>query len=98
MTYSRLLKYKNPLALVVIALVVTGCASQPSLSNTPPAGFLLGFFHGFTIFFSLIGSTFMDVRIYAYPNTGFVYDIGYFLGASTFLGAGGVGGARAKKD
>jgi hypothetical protein len=45
--------------------------------------------HGFTILFSLIGSTFTDYRIYAFPNSGGWYDFGYFLGAAMFLGGGG---------
>jgi len=39
--------------------------------------------------FSLIGSIFTDVRIYAFPNSGGWYDFGFFLGAASFLGGGG---------
>jgi len=49
----------------------------------------MGIVHGFTIFFSLVGSIFTDVRIYAYPNSGALYDFGYLIGAAFFLGAGG---------
>jgi hypothetical protein len=45
--------------------------------------------HGFTICFSFVGSIFMDVRIYAFPNSGFFYDLGYLIGAALFLGGGG---------
>lgn len=83
--------------LLGVGLVLAGCATQSTSSAAAPAGFLLGMFHGFTIFFSLIGSAFLDVEIYAYPNTGLLYDAGYFIGVSSFLGAGGAG-ARAKKD
>jgi hypothetical protein len=51
-------------------------------------------FHGFTILFSLIGSLFTDYRIYAYPNSGGWYDLGFVFGASVFLGGGGGAGAR----
>jgi hypothetical protein len=51
-----------------------------------PPGFWRGLLHGFTILFSLIASIFTDHRIYAYPNAGGWYDLGFFLGASAFLG------------
>jgi hypothetical protein len=31
----------------------------------------------------------MDIRIYSFPNSGFFYDLGFFIGAAAFLG--GVG-------
>jgi hypothetical protein len=37
---------------------------------------------------------FMDIRIYAFPNAGRWYDLGYFLGALMFLGGGGAAGRR----
>jgi hypothetical protein len=49
----------------------------------------MGIVHGFTIFFSLVGSIFTDYRIYSFPNSGGWYDFGYFLGASMFLGGSG---------
>ena len=83
-----------------LSLLIAGCAShsQPLVTESP--GFLLGLFHGFTILFSLIGSTFLDIRIYSYPNAGILYDVGYFIGASMFLGGGGAGvkGGRRKTD
>jgi hypothetical protein len=47
----------------------------------------MGFWHGLTILFSLIGSIFTDVRIYAFPNSGGWYDLGFFLGSALFLGS-----------
>lgn len=58
----------------------------------------MGFLHGFIIVFSLIGSIFTDVRIYAFPNSGFWYDLGFFLGASAFLGGGGAGAKNVRRD
>jgi hypothetical protein len=31
-------------------------------------------------------SLFAEYRVYAFPNTGFLYDLGFFLGTTTFLG------------
>lgn len=70
-------------ALVIIGvLAIAGCASQPELSSYPnsPPGFFTGILHGFIILFSFIGSIFIDVRIYAFPNSGVMYDFGYIIG------------------
>jgi hypothetical protein len=37
---------------------------------------------------SLIGSFFSDVRIYAYPNNGGWYDIGFVINAAAFYSGG----------
>lgn len=79
------------LAVLLLALAASGCAHQPTIPAYKPPGFFWGLLHGFLILFSLIGSIFTDVRIYAFPNSGFWYDAGFFIGASAFLG----GGARA---
>lgn len=95
LTMSRL---KRCLCLVVflcIGVVLAGCASQPAVETSDPPGFFLGLLHGFCLLFSLIASVFMDVRIYAYPNAGFLYDLGFFFGAAAFLGAGGAGANKA---
>lgn len=83
---------RKPLLLIlVLAFAVAGCATQPEPVAWDPPGFFSGLLHGFIILFSLIGSIFTDVRIYAFPNSGFWYDVGFFLGSSTFLGAGAAG-------
>jgi hypothetical protein len=33
-----------------------------------PPGFLMGLVHGFISLFSLLGSLFLDIRIYGFPN------------------------------
>lgn len=61
-----------------------------------PPGFFSGLFHGFLMLFSLIGSVFTDVRVYAFPNGGFWYDLGFVIGASAFLGGGGGAASRRR--
>jgi len=70
-------------------LLISSCAHQPEPMAYDPPGFFSGLLHGFLILFSLIGSVFTDIRIYAFPNSGGWYDFGYLLGASMFLGGGG---------
>ena len=71
------------LAAVVLCVVGAACASQPKLprflDNDPP-GFFSAVVHGLLAPFALLVSVFSDARIYAYPNTGFSYDLGYMVG------------------
>jgi hypothetical protein len=76
-------------AVSLIVLLLASCASQPPPEVINPPGFWSGLLHGFLMLFSLIGSIFTDVRIYAFPNSGGWYDFGFFLGAASFLGGGG---------
>jgi hypothetical protein len=82
-------------ALIVTVLAAAACAYQPPPSSVLPpgdlelrgqmAGFVVGLFHGFTIGISMLASLFFDVRIYSFPNSGRIYDLGYLLGAAAFL-------------
>ena len=78
---------------VGLAALLSGCAHQPPPLPIDSPGFFAGFLHGFLVLFSLVGSIFGGVRIYAFPNSGFWYDLGFFIGASAFLG----GGARSAR-
>ncbi|MGA7341341.1 MAG: hypothetical protein WBX18_12120 [Terracidiphilus sp.] len=75
--------------LTVSALIVAGCAHQPAPYSHDLPGFFSGLLHGFLIMFSFVGSFFVDVRIYTFPNAGRWYDFGYIIGAAMFLGGGG---------
>jgi hypothetical protein len=75
--------------LLILALACISCAHQPRPESYDPPGFFSGLFHGFIILFSLIGSIFTDIRIYAFPNSGFFYDLGFLIGAAGFLSGAG---------
>jgi hypothetical protein len=75
--------------LLAAAFLAASCARQPAPVGLEHPGFLMGLLHGFTIVFSFIGSLWSDVRIYAFPNTGGWYDLGYLIGAAMFLGGSG---------
>lgn len=77
------------LICIFVSLLISSCAYQPEPMAYDPPGFFSGVLHGFLIFFSFIGSIFTDIRIYAFPNSGGWYDLGYLLGATMFLGGGG---------
>jgi len=60
-------------------LLLTGCATQPpSIAHMP--GLFHGFLHGLTALPALLGSLVLPVRIYAFPNDGLPYDIGFCAG------------------
>jgi len=78
------------LLFMISTLFIISCAHQPSPVAYNPPGFFMGIFNGITIIISFIGSIFMDVRIYAFPNSGFFYDLGYLIGVGVvFAGIGG---------
>lgn len=76
-------------AFLFAAFLLAGCAHQPPPSGGAPLpGFLLGLLHGYISLFSMIGSLFFEVRIYAFPNNGFFYDLGFVIGVLAFYGSG----------
>jgi hypothetical protein len=75
--------------IAVVILGLSGCAYQPSGALSPSGpGFLIGLCHGFIAPISLLGSFVSDHRIYAFPNAGVIYDLGFLLGLSTWAGGG----------
>lgn len=81
--------WPGPLLLLTLLVVAaSGCAHQPPPVLPGVPGFFSGLLHGFLILVSLVGSIFTDVRVYAFPNSGFFYDLGFAIGASAMLGGG----------
>jgi hypothetical protein len=76
------------LMVMLLAVAVSGCAHQPPSALPGVPGFFSGLLHGLLILVSLVGSIFTDVRVYAFPNSGFFYDLGFVIGASAILGGG----------
>jgi hypothetical protein len=77
------------LTVIALATLLAACtATQPPIGPTPGApSFLLGFWHGIIAPIAFIVSIFSDtVRIYAFPNAGVWYDLGFMLGISGFSG------------
>lgn len=60
-------------------LLLAGCATQPAPHADAP-GFLAGLLHGLIALFALAASLFWNVRMYAWPNAGFGYDLGFAIG------------------
>lgn len=84
--------------LVAFVVVLAGCASQPPPVETAP-GFIAGLLHGFVGPFALVVSLFnSEVRVYAFPNTGVLYDLGFLLGLSVWGGGAAAGAARGEYE
>jgi hypothetical protein len=77
---------KRAWAIIILALVLSSCATQPVPNAYDAPGFFMGWVHGFISWFSLIGSIFWDIRIYAFPNSGGWYDFGFLLGVAAYVG------------
>jgi hypothetical protein len=88
---------RRTLLIVSLALILSSCATQPIPNAYNPPGFFMGLVHGFISLFSLIGSIFWDIRVYAFPNSGGWYDAGFVLGAALFYGGIGRGESKAEE-
>jgi hypothetical protein len=76
---------KAAIIVIVVTLCLVACANQPAPEAQQLSGILVGFFHGVTAIPSLIGSLFLQIRIYEFPNAGFWYDFGFVVGFATSL-------------
>ena len=79
-------------SLALAGVVAAGCAGRNMLVHTHNyagriGGFWAGLWHGLIVPVSLIGSIFLDVNIYEVHNKGFLYNLGFVLGISTWVRA-----------
>lgn len=84
-------------ALTIFALTATGCfpgGGRYTLSD--PAGFFTGIWHGWIAPLSLIVGIFSDnVTLYEVNNTGWWYDLGFYM--AVISGFGGVALSRKSR-
>ena len=78
---------KKILITTSLILLLASCAYQPTEMAYDPPGFFMGLIHGLISPFALIAGILSDVRIYAFPNSGWWYDFGFMLGISSWAGA-----------
>lgn len=84
------------LILVAMLVLMTGCIpGDGSYTSSRPAGFLWGIWHGWIAPISLIIGIFdQNIRVYEVVNTGWWYDLGFYI--AIISGFGGLSLSRKK--
>ena len=69
-------------AVVVPLLLLAACGfvGTAPISDWDPPGFFSGVWHGLLSPWTLILRLFLDIKMYAVPNTGWFYDLGFLIG------------------
>jgi len=75
--------------VLVLTTIVAGCtfAGVPTSTLSLP-GFFHGFWHGLLAPWTLILRWFLEIKMYAIPNSGWFYDFGFLLGVGLSLPIG----------
>ena len=86
------------IAIVLISFTLTGCVpGDGTYTLGKPAGFFWGVWHGWISPISLIMGLFnKSIRVYETINTGWWYDLGFYM--AVISGFGGLSFMRRKKD
>lgn len=81
----------------MLILMLSGCIpGDGSYTEQRPAGFFWGIWHGWLAPISVIIGFFnRDIRVYEAYNTGWPYDIGFYM--AVISGFGGISLSRSKK-
>ena len=92
----NLRNFLGVLGVIGVLMMLSACtaAQNPATVNNDAPGFLLGIWHGFIFPFSFVASLFTPtIDVYAVPNNGNLYNLGYFIGIVVL----GVGAGSSKK-
>jgi hypothetical protein len=73
--------------LLISAIVGCGFAATGGGAYDAP-GFFMGIWHGLIAPWSLLLRIFMDIKMYAFPNSGWPYDFGFLIGIAFSLPIG----------
>lgn len=88
------MKRKYKYLIMVMLIIVYSCTLIGCLpgighySSGDPAGFFSGIWHGWMAPFTLIMSLFSDIQFYEIINTGFTYNLGFYI--AIISGFGGI--------
>ncbi len=77
----------NKFFVLVTIFFLAGCAYQPVHQAYDSPGFFGGLVHCWISPIALVLGFFSDIRVYSFPNSGWLYDLGFVLGISTWGGA-----------
>ena len=68
-------------SVLLLPLFIVGCGfATVGQTGIDPPGFLSGIWHGLLAPWTLILRLFMDIHMYAFPNSGWFYDFGFLIG------------------
>jgi hypothetical protein len=67
-------------SFLTLLVFLAGCAQQPPATQGDVPGFFMGLVHGLIALVMLAASLFWNVRMYAFPNSGFGYEVGFAIG------------------
>ncbi|MBM7560691.1 hypothetical protein [Fusibacter tunisiensis] len=83
--------------MLFVVLALTACVPGDGKNTSEdPAGFFWGIWHGWLAPLSLIIGIFnKNIRVYEVFNTGWAYDVGFYM--AVISGFGGLSVARKKK-
>ena len=97
MIKSKSIKIRLSILIMILLLVLTACVpGDGSYTLNKPANFFSGIWHGWIAPFSLIFSIGKgSIRMYEPINTGFGYDIGFYM--AIISGFGGISLSRKNK-
>jgi hypothetical protein len=82
------MKTRHLAAALALLLLASCLAHQPAVPLADVPGFWKGIWHGVVAPIALVLGIFSDVRVYAFPNTGGWYDLGFLLGLTVWGGGG----------
>lgn len=95
----RVIKKKLHLLVLVSFLVLTISSCMPgseAMREKSPAGFFMGVWHGWIAPVSLVVGLFNpSIKIYEKENTGWWYDLGFYV--AIISGFGGISLSRKRK-
>lgn len=80
--------------LLLCVAPLVSCATQPAAAAYAAPGFIMGLVHGLIAPLALLGGLFTDARVYAFPNTGWWYDLGFMLGLTAWAGGGATAASK----
>ena len=84
------------LILILVVFFFVGCFPTHSTESEKVAGFFMGIWHGWIAPISLVVGIFdPNIRIYEANNTGWWYDLGFYM--AVISGFGGLALKRRKK-
>lgn len=88
---------RKAVVLILLVLILTGCMpGDGSATPDDPCGFFWGIWHGWIAPLSLIRGFFNDsIRVYETVNSGWWYDLGFYI--AVVGGFGGLSFFRKKK-